>query len=190
MKLRHCTGCNRDLAHNEFYTTQHCCKECSYVRIQAWRKRNPEKVRALERRFREKNRPAILTKLKAYYSKNRATAQAKANARAKTLRSEAIAAYGGQCRCCGEKTRAFLSLDHVKNDGYEHRKLVPPRRLTYWLKINGYPSVIQLLCHNCNWGKRMNGGFCPHNPRVNLREPQAVSFAFHALNKDLRITEL
>lgn len=62
----------------------------------------------------------------------------------------------------------FLTLDHIDNDGGEFRKKELGRRTaagihTYrWLKRNGYPDGIQVLCMNCQHGKRMNGGVCPH----------------------------
>ena len=29
--------------------------------------------------------------------------------------------YGRACSCCGETEPAFLTIDHVNNDGAEHR---------------------------------------------------------------------
>lgn len=43
-------------------------------------------------------------------------------ARRRRLRAEVIAAYGGRCACCGEATPEFLSIDHVNNDGAQHRR--------------------------------------------------------------------
>lgn len=44
----------------------------------------------------------------------------------------------------------------------------------YWkLKKIGFenrPLDLQVLCWNCQWGKRLNNGFCPHHPEINLRE--------------------
>jgi hypothetical protein len=31
-----------------------------------------------------------------------------------------------------------------------------------WLVDNNYPKGYQVLCWNCNCGKRMNDGICPH----------------------------
>lgn len=71
--------------------------------------------------------------------------------------------YGWLCRCCGETNELFLSIDHVNNDGNtdEWRGRSAPTR---YKKIidKGYPDSIQILCMNCNWGKRMNKGVCPH----------------------------
>jgi hypothetical protein len=32
---------------------------------------------------------------------------------------------------------------------------------------NGFPPGYQVLCMNCNHGKRMNNGVCPHKERCN-----------------------
>ena len=36
--------------------------------------------------------------------------------------------------------------------------------MTIFRKIirGGFPANYQILCANCNWGKEMNGGVCPH----------------------------
>lgn len=58
-------------------------------------------------------------------------------------------------------------IDHVNNDGYEHRKKIPAGMIFYkWLIDNDYPSSMQLLCANCNYGKRLNKGECPHKTRA------------------------
>ena len=36
------------------------------------------------------------------------------------LRLDIISAYGGKCKCCGETTPEFLSLEHSKGDGQIH----------------------------------------------------------------------
>lgn len=74
--------------------------------------------------------------------------------------------YGFQCQCCGESISKFLTLDHVNNDGAEHRRLLGGsaggRALYLWIINNKYPDIFQVLCWNCNCGKKMNGGVCPH----------------------------
>jgi hypothetical protein len=84
-----------------------------------------------------------------------------------SLRDEVFTAYGGYvCRCCGETHKEFLQLDHVNNDGSDHRKEVGSAggdRLYLWLKKNGYPPIIQVLCANCNYSKA-HYGYCPHHP--------------------------
>ena len=75
--------------------------------------------------------------------------------------------YGGKCICCGETEPLFLSLDHINNDGAQHRQsILGNKRLAgshtyHWVIRNGFPSSMQILCHNCNHGRFLNGGTCP-----------------------------
>lgn len=105
--------------------------------------------------------------LRAYYDRINAGNMA----RRLVVRDEVYNAYGGYiCKCCGETERLFLSIDHINNDGAEHRrreKLQTGEQLYRWLKRNGYPDGFQVLCMNCQWGKRNNGGVCPHQVRCN-----------------------
>lgn len=79
------------------------------------------------------------------------------------IRLETIAAYGGKCKCCGETNEGFLTLDHVNNDGADHRReLGRKASLHLWAKNAGYPDTLQVLCYNCNCGRATNGGVCPH----------------------------
>lgn len=80
------------------------------------------------------------------------------------LRDEVYAAYGGyECACCGETEPMFLQLDHVNNDGAEHRRAIGRTNIYYWLKQNGFPPGFQVLCANCNYAKA-HYGKCPHHP--------------------------
>ncbi len=84
--------------------------------------------------------------------------------RTRRLKDQVYAAYGGKrCVCCGETEERFLTIDHVNNDGNRHRKEVGAGKDMYgWLIRNGFPSGFQVLCQNCNMGKYLNGGVCPH----------------------------
>lgn len=79
-----------------------------------------------------------------------------------------FAAYGGyKCSCCGENIKEFLQIDHINNDGAKHRKSIfgeknKNKPLYSWIIKNNFPPMFQILCANCNWGKRMNNGVCPH----------------------------
>jgi len=72
--------------------------------------------------------------------------------------------YGSKCCCCGETESLFLEIDHVNNDGWTHRKEIgtSAKALLLWIIKNDFPDSIQLLCANCNQGKKRNGGICPH----------------------------
>lgn len=75
------------------------------------------------------------------------------------IRAEVLAAYGGQCACCGESTPNFLGLDHKNGDGVQHRATLDGRKtnMYYWAKRNYYPDLLQLLCWNCNYARNFFG---------------------------------
>lgn len=54
---------------------------------------------------------------------------------------------------------SFLSLDHINGKGDHTRSI--RRRLYQWIKSNSFPTGFQVLCYNCNLGKRNNKN-CPH----------------------------
>lgn len=79
----------------------------------------------------------------------------------RALRDEVIDMYGARCACCGETERMFLSLDHVNNNGWEERR--GHSNMVGYKRAKQYPNEYQVLCHNCNHGRYLNGGICPHN---------------------------
>lgn len=109
--------------------------------MKEWRRKNPDKRRVIQQ--------------KSYAA----------------IRQECFEAYGGaKCRCCGEKEIKFLHLDHKNGDGSKIRRQIKEETgqtlnggtsVMYWLKKQGWPDNIQILCANCNLGKR-TGQYCPH----------------------------
>jgi hypothetical protein len=86
-------------------------------------------------------------------------------ARRRRLKAELFEAYGGAvCACCGEKEFSFLTLDHftVKTSDFEHKK---GEALYRELKLLGYPPGFVIMCWNCNCGRALNSGTCPHSSR-------------------------
>lgn len=130
------------------------------------------------REYRAKNRDLLRQKEKERHKKRRQDPKWVENERKRgreywqNLRREALDAYGGVCSCCGESEELFLTFDHVNNDGAEHRRELTGRSdngkgassaTLSWMKKEGYPDSIQILCMNCNMGKQRNGGVCPHS---------------------------
>ncbi len=71
--------------------------------------------------------------------------------------------YGWKCVCCGEDISEFLSIDHVGGGGAEHRKEIGGTgRIYHWLVKNDFPEGFETVCRNCNWGRYINNGICPH----------------------------
>lgn len=79
------------------------------------------------------------------------------------IKQEIFQAYGNRCVCCGDETIKFLSIDHIQGGGNQHRASLPggERQLFIDIVRAGFPEEYQLLCHNCNHGKFLNGGKCP-----------------------------
>ena len=71
---------------------------------------------------------------------------------------EILTHYGGgklACIQCGEARLDCLSLDHIEDNGAEHRR----QRGNYhykMLKDQGFPEGYQTLCMNCQWIKESN----------------------------------
>lgn len=74
----------------------------------------------------------------------------------------AFNAYGGvSCRCCQETHHECLTIDHLDNNGGDHRKVLAGKPIYRWLAQEGYPESFQVLCLNCNFAKRFHP-VCPH----------------------------
>jgi hypothetical protein len=90
--------------------------------------------------------------------------------RRQQIKDAVFNAYGGYiCACCGETEKSFLTLDHIYNDGAEFRDRHIGRsnaagHQTYrFLYNHNFPKFdLQILCGNCQHGKLMNDGTCPH----------------------------
>ncbi len=84
----------------------------------------------------------------------------------RAFKVEVMAAYGGKCACCGETEIAFLSIDHKRDNGADHRREIKStggEDFYRWLRERGYPQDdFQCLCMNCNWAKSRNFWGCPH----------------------------
>ncbi len=130
------------------------CKECSTKR----RERRAETIRQGLCEMCRKPRGPDRTYCDPCWAKRQAHHQA--------VKDEVFGHYGGYaCACCGETERAFLTIDHVRNDGAKHRREQGRKAYSIcrWLRLNGFPDGFQVLCMNCNWAKRL--GQCPHEKR-------------------------
>lgn len=126
-----------------------------------YRVKNRAKILIYHREYRKRHRKEVTIQGKLRYQKSRKAILLRGRNRRLAIKNEMVAAYGGQCACCGEKNPKFLSLDHKNNDGHKDR-----RRdviLWYYLKTQGWPKDHhQILCFNCNLGRAANYGVCPH----------------------------
>lgn len=91
--------------------------------------------------------------------------RAEAKIHQQKIKKQVIEHYGGFCICCKESNLVFLAIDHLNGGGSKERAKVGHGTQFYrWLIKNNYPEGYQVLCHNCNFAKRM--GPCPHTTGV------------------------
>lgn len=146
------------------------CNECMDRAAVEWQQQNRERLLAWRKANYQQNQAKNIAKAQKWNAENSGQQRRNNQKRYHRLREAVFMAYGGyECACCGENERMFLTIDHVENDQCEYaKKYGRPHTggfLYKWLADNNFPADFQVLCHNCNQGKRLNGGVCPH--RVN-----------------------
>ena len=144
-------------------------------KLRQWETDNPEKVKAYKKKWTDKNKEKIKIK-DELYRKNNPIKVRKWDKDAKIRRRlKVLNYYGGtppKCKCCGEDEIKFLSVDHINNDGAEHRKKTNIRggnNAHKWIIKNKFPPIFQILCYNCNCAKGFFGE-CPHSQRRGSRK--------------------
>lgn len=107
-----------------------------------------------------------------------ASHSAKEKHRNQNNRQLCIEKYGGMCQCCGLAVPKYLQLDHVLNDGAEHRRELASNgrggNLYKWAVANDFPDRLQLLCANCHQAKTCFGG-CTEEDHRSMRNAYQVS---------------
>jgi hypothetical protein len=129
------------------------CIEKSRIHSKSYREKFPEKVKKGITKWRKEHPEENRRIFKRHYSK---------------LKDIIFNHYGKQCVCCGESFE-FLTLDHINNNGAEHRRqLGRPRAggdaFYRWVIKNNFPEDLQPLCWNCNCAKSIYG-ICPHEKK-------------------------
>lgn len=154
---------NQDLNNKHQADYRERNREKLKLRMREWRKNHPERAKAQGLKWRT----TFLASLNPEELKaQRAKEVQWAKKRHLKNKDKVFAAYGGYiCKCCGEKEISFLSIDHINNDGYKlFKEGVHPKGTAFygWLVKNSFPSGFQVLCMNCQFGKKNNKGICPH----------------------------
>jgi hypothetical protein len=110
----------------------------------------------------------VLARRKSAYNENPGKYQKSSARYNEGLKRDAINAYGGRCACCGESGREFLTLDHVHNNGKQHRIEVGGTKGVYqWARKMRYPQdgSLRILCFNCHMSRSFHG-YCPHETKL------------------------
>ena len=107
----------------------------------------------------------VRQRAREYYEEHKKEIIKRKSIKDRELKEEVIAAYGGTCECCGESAIEFLTIDHINNDGAEHRRRVGKGRQMYAdIKAQDFPEGrYRVLCFNCNIARGFYG-YCPHHP--------------------------
>jgi len=114
-------------------------------RMQEWRRKNPEKYKASFKRDRER----LAEWIKENYS---------------NWKQEVIKHYTkgkNCCECCGFSDQRFLTIDHIVPRSKTKEPRMGGSSLYKYILNRNFPSGYQILCYNCNMGKRDNLD-CPH----------------------------
>jgi hypothetical protein len=140
-----------------------------------------EKIIFNKKEYYWKNRERIREVEKAYYHKNHERIRLRDKKYRDLCKSKVLDYYGNKCACCGETISKFLTLDHINNDGAEHRRELKikgsSQSIYLWIIKHNYPDRFQILCFNCNIGKNLNGGICPHKRLANKLTKSVVACA-------------
>lgn len=172
MENRKCRTCSKELPVSQFecispvkgwYRRQ--CKSCILERNKGYVDISKERIRQYHRDYYHKNKAKLDQRSKDWIEANRDRRRTTGLYHYYSLQHEAIMAYGGyKCNWCGIDEPLVLAIDHVENNGKEHRKQIGSKggvKLYKWLRDNGFPAGFQVLCMNCNHAKYRNKGVLP-----------------------------
>lgn len=161
LSKKKCIPCGKVLELTRFYKrtngkSQDACKLCWKLRGHKWSVKNKDRVNELTRAWAKANpdkRKRIAN-----------TSQTSLRLRDRLLVLNHYAGNPPRCVCCNEANVLFLTIDHIRNDGYSHRKITGAGSgLIRWIIKNNYPDAFQIMCFNCNCGRaRTIDKTCPH----------------------------
>lgn len=95
--------------------------------------------------------------------KFRSKSKTRPDSRYARLKMEVLTHYAGgimSCVLCNEKDGVVLTIDHIHDNGAEHRRelgIKNTHQFYRWLRDSDYPEGFQTLCQNHNLGKRCLG---------------------------------
>lgn len=145
----------------------YACKDCHNEYSKKYHKNHLQEQKIRCEQWREDNKQHVDAYRKKHYWENkdkRDLKKAREDGRRyfKKLKAEIIREYGGKCTCCGEEEMDFLTLEHSRHDGKQHR-LAVKTSIYNDLKRRGYPKDlgITVFCWNCQMATRF-GAVCPH----------------------------
>jgi len=166
-----CCRCNKRKSLSEFGKDgrnldglKYHCKECHNNYELKWRKENKDRFKARRDRYNTSHKELINNYAKKYRKKYPSRYKNYSEKYRRKIKFKVLSHYSNgtpKCACCNEVEIDFLSIDHIYGGGTKHRREIN-MNVFHWLIRNNYPEGYQVLCFNCNLGKRINNGICPH----------------------------
>ncbi len=125
-----------------------------------WTSEHRQHLRDYHREYNNshpENKAKNRTRGRIYHRQNAPWINEKKRVRDDGFRFQALSHYSPQlcCAWCFYSNIQALCIDHIANNGAEHRKAMKGDKIYRWLNRNGYPSGFQVLCLNCNWIKEI-----------------------------------
>lgn len=159
------------------------CKKCHTLRTKIYQGNHKEEIKLRSMKWAKKHpkrRQEILKKHRStdeYRAKHRTQMRKYYEKYIPILQKEVLTHYGNgklACVCCGESEFVFLTIDHINGRKQSERKNPKMRgwMLKQYLRTRNYPSGYQTLCWNCNSGRALNKGICPHKINLPLQTSQ------------------
>ena len=104
------------------------------------------------------SRDICLNRAKKHYRENETSKKDYERQRRVKARDSFFKMYGKVCKHCGDNDLKMLTLEHVLDDGAEHRKKSYSTLKVYLDATKEFmPDRFCTLCIRCNWFKGQNG---------------------------------
>lgn len=146
--------------------TNSTCKECDTLLYEnntsGLCKKHYRRKWYVEHKEQEVNRSRLQSiKLR---TENRAEFNRRERGYQQIWRQKVLDYYGNKCSCCGETEKYFLAVDHI--NGCSNKERNKAKGTHFYRLVLRNPHLYRLLCHNCNHGRFLNGGICPHKNKT------------------------
>jgi len=138
-------------------------KEYHREYLKKWTEKNRDKIRGYWQKYYYSHQEEITTRKRKQRIKNEQSYQIRARRYHRT-KIAVLKKYSNgrpKCACCGESKYEFLSIDHIVPQKGYYKEAGGENLYSKLLKIPTQKKHYQILCYNCNMGKRLNRD-CPH----------------------------
>jgi len=145
-------------------TDNYCCEPCRIIRLEK------QKLRTDTRKLNNQCIDCKKQKSEEEIYHSCDACRLKKKIKRQEIRRIIFGHYGQKCNCscgCNVTNPNHLTVDHIENNGAEHRKQVGKSEFFYrWIIRNNFPDDLQILCFNCNCAKSNYGGCLEEDIKV------------------------